>query len=154
MVKEGMQSRENYFVLPNQPIHDIPRDVEHLYFIHYENDVEENLVVLDFSSFGFTQLRSIAIGNECFQNVREFVLDGLEQLESVKIGWNCFRISEKRREDGICRIVNCPNLHYLEIGYSSFGDFNRFELSNVNSLQSITFGESCFLYTDCILKGE
>ena len=149
-----MQSREMYFVLPNQSIQDIPKDVENLYFGGYRNN--ENLTVLDFSSFGFTNLRSITIGCGCFQNVREFVLDGLEHLESVKIGEECFRISdEEERDDGVCRITNCPNLTQLEIGNWSFSDFKQFELSNVNSLQSITFGHGCFKYAEnCILKGE
>ena len=148
-----MQSREKYFVLPNQSIHDIPKDVENLYFGGYGN--EENLTVLDFSSFGFTQLRSITIGNKCFKHVREFVLDGLEELESVKIGKWCFRISYEERDDEVCRITNCPNLRELEIGHESFEDFKQFELSNVNSLQSIQFGGYCFYYTKkCILKGE
>ena len=34
------------------------------------------------------RLKRIEIGNECFENVREFVIDGLESLESVKIGEN------------------------------------------------------------------
>ena len=80
----------------------------------------------------------------------------LEQLESVKIGYGCFRISFlERRDDGVCRISNCPNLRQLEIGNESFRDFNQFELSNVNSLQSIQFGDWCFYYADnCILRGE
>ena len=148
-----MQSKERYFVLPNQSIRDIPRDVENLYFGGYEN--EENFIALDLSSIGFTQLRLITIGNNCFDNVREFVLDGLEKLESVKIGASCFRISDERRDDGVCRIANCPNLRELEFGNGDFADFNQFELSNVNSLQSITFGGWCFGYAEsCILKGE
>ena len=155
-----MQSRERYFVFPSQSIHDIPKDVENLYFCGYGNE-EEDLTVLDFSSFGFTHLRSITIGNECFENVRLFVLDGLDNLESVEIGKWCFVVSgndseeeEEEHDDGICRITNCPNLTQLKIGNASFGDFNQFELSNVNSLKSITFGDYCFIYADCILKGE
>ena len=153
LVREGMQSKEKYFVLPNQSIRDIPKDVENLYFCGYGN--EEDLTVLNFSSFGFNQLRSITIGNECFTKVREFVLDGLEKLESVKIGEKCFRISGEERIDGVCRITNCPNLTQFEIGNRSFEDFKKFELSNVNSLQSIQFGHDCFDYAEnCILKGE
>ena len=149
-----MQSRERYCVLPNQSINDIPKDVENLYFCGYGNE-EEDLTVLDFSSFGFTQLRSITIGDHCFQNVREFVLDGLEKLESVKIGQKSFIISYEERNDGVCRITNCPNLTQLEIGRGSFYDFAQFELSNVNSLQSIEFSYYCFYYVEnCILKGE
>ena len=100
------------------------------------------------------KLKRIEIGKECFQHVREFVIDGLESLESVKIGEVCFRIDDKERDDGVCRITNCPNLRQLEIGNRSFADFKSFELTNVNSLQSIEFGKECFLYADFSLKGE
>ena len=100
------------------------------------------------------RLKQIEIGNRCFQHVREFVIDGLPSLESVKIGKNCFRIDYEERNDGVCRITNCPNLRQLEIGYGSFVDFKSFELSNLNSLQSITFGYACFRYADFSLKGE
>ena len=103
----------------------------------------------------FIRLKRIVIGNNCFDNVREFVLDGLEKLESVKIGERCCRISDEERDDGVFRIMNCPNLRELDIGGGSFRDFHQFELSNVNSLQSITFGSVCFGYAEgCILKGE
>ena len=137
-----MQTKEKYFVSSNQSIQDIPKDIESLYFCVYGN--RKNLTKLDFSSFGFTQLRSITIGSNCFHYVREFVLDGLANLESVNIGNECFRISDKERDDGVCRITNCPNLRELEIGWRSFYDFKQFELSNVNSLQSIQFGDNCF----------
>ena len=82
------------------------------------------------------------------------MVDGLESLESVKIGIECFRISYDERDDGICRITNCPNLRQLEIGNYSFADFKSFELSNLNSIQSIKFGDYCFYYADFSLKGE
>ena len=147
--KEGTHSEKQYFVHSNQFICDIPIDVEHLYFSGCGND----LTALDFSSFGFTHLRVITIGNVCFQNVRFFELDGMSELESVKIDANCFRVSYFERGDGVCRITNCPSLCELEIGDRTFYDFNQFELSNVNSLQSIRLGEYCFRYADmCILK--
>ena len=113
----------------------------------------------DFKQFELSNvnsLQSITFGEDCFKNVHEFVLDGLDKLESVKIGRKCFRISDwERRDDGMCRITNCPNLTQLEIGYRSFEDFKQFELLNVNSLQSINFGYRCFYYAEnCILKGE
>ena len=82
------------------------------------------------------------------------MIDGLKSLESVKIGEECFRIGYEERDDGLCRITNCPNLRQLEIGDDSFADFKSFELSNVNSLQSIKFGYCCFHYADFSLKGE
>ena len=82
----------------------------------------------------FKKLKRIEIGNQCFKHVREFVIDGLESLESVKIGCDCFRIGEEERDDGLCRITNCPNLRQLEIGDHSFQYFKEFKLSNLNSL--------------------
>ena len=90
-----------------------------------------------------------------FKHVREFVIDGLERLESVKIGSSYFRLDDEERDDGVCRITNCPNLWQLEIGDHSFVDFKSFEISNLNSLQSINFGDCCFQYAeDFSLKGE
>lgn len=151
LVNESMQSRENYFVLPNQSLNDIPRDVENIRFNKYGND--RNLTALDFASMGFTNLRSIKIGFECFQYVERFVIDGLERLETVEIGTRCFINSDEERTNGVFRIANCPNLIQLEIGFSSFAKFSQFELCNVNSLQSIKFGDGCCLLADCILKG-
>ena len=75
-------------------------------------------------------------------------------MESVKIGKECFRIGDKERDDGICRITNCPNLRQLEICNGSFIDFKSFKLSNLNSIQSIIFGGRCFVFADFSLKGE
>ena len=102
----------------------------------------------------FKNLKRIEIGDECFEHVRIFVIDGLERLDSVKIGDSCFRIGGKERDDGVCRITNCPNLRQLEISKGSFRDFKSFELSNLDSIQSINFGDWCFYYADCSLKGE
>ena len=104
----------------------------------------------------FILLKRIVIGNNCFEYVREFVLDGLNELESVKIGDSCFRTSGwKENDGGVCRIANCPNLIQLEIGGWCFYDFHQFELTNMNSLRSIQFGEGCVEYAEkCILKGE
>ena len=42
----------------------------------------------------------------------------------------------------------------MEIGDASFIDFQSFEISNLNSIQSIKFGDDCFDYADLSLKGE
>ena len=119
----------------------------------FDNVGYSSFVTLNFTPYRF--LKRIEIGNQCFRYVREFVIDGLERLESVKIGKECFKIDYEERDDGVCQITNCPNLRQLEIDYQSFEDFKSFELSNVNSLQSIKFGWDCFRYAeDFSLKGE
>ena len=145
-----MQSKDRYFILPNQSIDDIPIDIQHLFICGFKKYREEKLIL---STNSFNQLKSITIGCPYFKHVREFVVDGLASLESVKIGEHCFRISYEERNDGICGITNCPNLRQLEIGDYSFQDFKSFELSNLNSIQSIKFGYDCFFYADFSLKG-
>ena len=106
------QSKEQYFLPPNQTLDDIPIDIQQLYI--YYHDVED-VTTLHISSYYFLQLKSMTIGKSCFKHVREFVLDGLESLESVKIGRLCFIIDHEERDDGVCRITNCPRLRQLEI---------------------------------------
>ena len=108
----------------------------------YFNDM--SIITLNISSNG--DLKRIEIGNNCFGKVRVFELDGLSELESVVIGQSSFRISDKERNDGSYRIVNCPKLKSIQIGGSSFYDYHSFELNNLHSLQSIKIGSNCFCY--------
>ena len=86
--------------------------------------------------------------------IKQFVIEGLERLENVKIGCSVCVCNRPKRDDGDCRIMNCPNLRQLEIGDQSFEYFQSFELSNLNSIQSIKFGHGCFSFADFSLKGE
>ncbi|KAK8823034.1 hypothetical protein WA538_002187 [Blastocystis sp. DL] len=95
-------------------------------------------------SYYMHSLKRIVIEDRCFGKVRVFELNGLGELESVMIGEKSFRISEKERNDGSCRIVNCPKLKSIQIGGSSFWDYHSFELNNLPSLQSIDMGDYCF----------
>jgi len=90
------------------------------------------------------RLKRIVIGDDCFGKVRVFELDGLGELESVVIGERSFRISYYVRNDGSCRIVNCPKLKSIQIRQFSFDDYHSFELNNLPSLQSIDIGRECF----------
>ena len=63
------------------------------------------------------------------------------------IGKESFRIRDGKRSDGSYRIVNCPKLKSIQIGYKSFSDYHSFELNNLPSLQSIDIGGwYCFGY--------
>ena len=149
LVTEDMQSKDNYFIRENEFISDLPKDIVNLFICGYGN-----LFYRVKFTHVFSRLNSITIYNHGFANVYEFVIDGLENLESVKIGEGCFRVDWKERDNGICRIVNCPNLRQLEINSTSFESFKSFELSNLNSIQFINFGDSCFWFADLSLKGE
>ena len=152
LITDEIQSLEQYYIKPTQHVNEIPHSIQQLYFCGYDPDNMNRLVLS--SGDGFNNLTDIMISNDCVKSIREFIIDGLESLESVKIGENCFGIGNKERDDGICRITNCPNLCQLEIGDESFRDFKSFEISNLNSLQSIEFGGGCFQYADLSLKGE
>ena len=97
-------------------------------------------------SFYMHSLKRIVIGDGCFGKVRVFELDGLDELESVEIGRDSFRIRDRKRSDGSYRIINCPKLKSIQIGYESFSDYHSFELNNLPSLQSIDMGGYCFYY--------
>ena len=89
--------------------------------------------------------KRIVIGDGRFGKVRVFELDGLDELESVVVGRESFCISDyNERNDGSYRIVNCPKLKSIQIGYHSFSDYHSFELNNLPSLQSIEIGNFCF----------
>ena len=94
---------------------------------------ENSIVVVDLSSFKF--LRSVVIGNYCFKNVQVFSIVGLNWLESVSIGRDSFRSYGALLVGGQFKIVNCPQLKSLYIGYSSFGGYVGFELSQLPKLQ-------------------
>ena len=103
----------------------------------------------DITSFSITNngvLKRIVIGDNCFGKVRVFELDGLSELESVVIGKSSFRISNDERSDGSYRIVNCPKLKSIQIGFRSLQDYHSFEMNNLPSLQSIDIGYRSFYW--------
>ena len=95
-------------------------------------------------------LKIIEIGGDCFRNARVFEIDNMSSLESVSIDSSSFYISSSERNDGRCRICNCPNLKDISFN-SSFIDFKYFEISNLKSLKSIYFGNN-FYYADFVLQ--
>ena len=101
----------------------------------------------DIISFNITNngvLKRIVIGESCYRRVREFELDGLNELESVEIRGSSYGIIDNVQSDGLYRVVNCPKLKSIRIGYRSFLDYHSFELNNLPSLQSIDIGNECF----------
>ena len=98
----------------------------------------------------YEMLKSIEIGDDCFESVKTFKMDGLNRLKSLKIGKNSF--TEKRNDFGkneskSFHILNCKSLESIEIGDYSFSDFeyglNIFLYSNFASFNS---NNSIFLF--------
>ncbi len=96
---------------------------------------EDTITAVDLSSFKF--LRSVVIGNSCFQYVQLFSIVGLNWLESVSIGDNSFGSDGSLWEGSELKIVNCPQLKSLSIGGGSFVRYNWFELSHLPQLKSV-----------------
>ena len=89
-------------------------------------------------------LKSIVIGDECFENVDEVKLIGMNRLERVLIGKNSF--TKKKNSNGndpnrhFC-LKNCERVRELKIGCFSFSDYSVCEIENVPSLEVIEMGE-------------
>ena len=90
-------------------------------------------------------LESIEIGDDCFENVNEFLISGLNELKSLKIGKNSFtkeKDSYGYDESRSFHILNCIELESIEIGRYSFSDYaGGFELKNLPKLSTIKIGE-------------
>ena len=89
-------------------------------------------------------LKSIEIGDECFEYVKEVKLIGLNQLESVVIGKNSFTKNKDSDGNDSSRhfyLKNCWRLRELKIGCYSFSDYTICEIENVDRLEVIEMGE-------------
>ena len=110
----------------------------------------------------FTHLKSIEIGDRCFEKVNEVKLIGLNQLERVVIGMNSFTKEKNDYGNDANRklyVKNCDALKELKIGPYSFSDYSVIEIENVNSLELIEIGDmnresNSFLYASLELKSE
>ena len=120
---------------------------------------EEKWSVFDVS--GLKWLKSIEIGDDCFENVKEVKLIGLNRLESVVIGMKSFT-----KENGFANdpnrhfyLKNCERLRELKMDCYSFSDYSVCEIENVPSLEVIEMGDlneqSCnFCYASLELKSD
>ena len=101
----------------------------------------------DFTGFdlsGFSRLKRLEIGNDCFTDVEEVKLIGLNELESVEIGMNSF--VKNKKGDGYDAnrhfyLNGCPKLKSLKMGRYSFSDYTVCAIENVNALEVIEMGD-------------
>ena len=109
--------------------------------------VDDGLNEPDFTGFdlsGFSKLKRLEIGNDCFSYVEEVKLIGLNELESVEIGENSFTKNERGDgydPNGQFYLKNCPKLKSLKMGRYSFSDYTVIEIENVDALEVIEMGE-------------
>ena len=117
---------------------------------------DNTITAVDLSSFKF--LRSVVIGDYCFQYVRIFSIVGLNWLESVSIGEYSFGSDGSLLVGSEFKIVNCPQLKSLSIGGRSFVRYNWFELSELPQLKSVVMTSNayhgCFRYAcNAVFRG-
>ena len=105
-----------------------------------------NFKTFDISSF--LNLEQLVIGDNCYRNVNEFVINGLNHLKSLKIGINSFTIYRNEYGNISSRsfsILNCNELQSIEIGSFSFSDYGvGCEVRNLPNLNSIELGTGAF----------
>ena len=100
--------------------------------------------ITGFDLSGFSKLKRLEIGNDCFTYVEEVKLIGLSELESVEIGEKSF--TEKRKDDGYdpnrqFYLKDCSKLKSLKVGRYSFSDYTVCAIENVDALEVIEMGE-------------
>ena len=109
-------------------------------------------------------LKSIEIGDECFENVNEVKLIGMNRLESVVIGVNSFTKCKSGWFPSVnpnrhFYLKNCERVRELKMGRYSFSDYSVCEIENVPSLEVIEMGElnewsDNFWYASLELKSD
>ena len=100
--------------------------------------------ITGFDLSGFSKLKRLEIGNDCFTYVEEVKLIGLSELESVEIGMNSFTQHKNDYDNDPNRqfyLKNCPKLKSLKMGCYSFSDYTVIEIENVDALEVIEMGE-------------
>ena len=113
----------------------------------------------------YRYLKSIEIGNNCFENVDLFKIDGLNELNELKIGINSFthlksngewdNDSKANNPNRSFSILNCAKLESIEIGSYSFVDYGGgFELKNLPKLSTIKIGSYNFYFCSFVIKGN
>lgn len=107
--------------------------------------LNDKSILKDFDISLFMYLEELIIGDECFNDGTQFVIDGMDHLKSIKIGMNSF--TQKKNDHGNNRscsfhVLNCAELQSIDIGRYSFSNYGgEFELKNLPSLTTIKIGE-------------
>ena len=96
-----------------------------------------------FDVSGLKWLKSIVIGDDCFENVNEVKLIGMSILERVVIGKNSFtkKNGYSYNPNRHFYLKNCERVREFKMGCCSFSDYIVCEIENVPSLEVIEMGE-------------
>ena len=103
----------------------------------------EDWLLMDLDFRIMESLKSLIVGDECFDNIHKLKWIGMNELEKVEIGRNSFTKSKDSYDDASYRhfyLKNCPKLKSLKIGCYSFSDYTVCEIENVDALEEIEIG--------------
>ena len=93
-----------------------------------------------------TCLKSLRVGDDCFESAHVVTLIGLEQLRSVVIGANCF-LGHGDSGSRFC-VKDCPQLKILKMGFKAFYTYTACEIESADALEVIEMGDKCFQYVN------
>ena len=99
-----------------------------------------------FDMSGLKWLKSIEIGDDCFENTEKVKLIGMKELERGVIGDRCFTMhknsSDSHRDPNRqFYLKNCGKVRELRIGCNSFYEYRVCEIESVNRLEVIDMKE-------------
>ena len=97
-----------------------------------------------FDLSGFSRLKRLEIGSDCFSYVIVFNITGLSEVERVEIGkTSCTKHTGSYDYDPNRHfyLKNCPKLKSLKMGRYSFSDYSICEIENVDALEVIEMGD-------------
>ena len=97
-----------------------------------------------FDLSGFSRLKRLEIGSDCFSYVIVFNITGLSELESVEIGMNSFTKKKNGYGSDPNRhfyLKNCPKLMSLKMGRYSFSDYASAVIESNDALEMIEMGD-------------
>ena len=147
------ESLSQLIPIPLNDLNELDSSIINLNIPSWSFNNELNMIELNLNRF--VNLKSIEIGNNCFESVQTFQIEGLNRLKRLKIGINSFTqvklndfkndwygsIDNCRNESKSFHILNCESLKVIEIGECSFCDFGgEFELRDLDNLESIKIG--------------
>lgn len=130
--------------------------------IDLDNGICNNPNLPPFNFGRFINLQTIRIGDDSFENMKEFRIQGLPNLKSLIVGENSFTAEKKRHGNDPTRsfhILDCPLLRSINIGKYSFCDYSGdFELKNLPALEELKIGNMSedswnFDYANLVLRG-
>lgn len=110
----------------------------------------------------YIQLQSFKVGNYCFRDVTNFVIENMPCLTEIIIGESSFTMCEGYSGKVVSKtfkVMSCPLLKSIKIGRYSFSDYaGDFCLRNLPKLTTLTIGvvkkpSANFYHADFVIQG-